>query len=136
MMLDRDGSVLATTGPVRSSDARLRRAQALAGHSGADLFIARELIRRKVAGQGQVVRHNLLDSGTGDVISQYGQTLTSADTLDAIRLIESRTAAAYWAAWQDLPIMFPKADLRRVPDHWCTFGTLSAPLLRNLRINT
>jgi hypothetical protein len=30
VMLDRDGSVLATTGPVRSSDAKLRRAQALA----------------------------------------------------------------------------------------------------------
>src|ERR1039458_1979109 len=28
VMLERDGSVLATTGPVRSSDAKLRRAQA------------------------------------------------------------------------------------------------------------
>src|SRR5262249_37453327 len=34
VMLERDGSVLATTGPVRSSDARLRRAQSLAGQSG------------------------------------------------------------------------------------------------------
>ena len=32
IMLERDGSVLATTGPVRSSDSRLRRAQALANH--------------------------------------------------------------------------------------------------------
>src|SRR6202163_2250124 len=30
VMLDRNGSVLATTGPVRPSDARLRRAQSLA----------------------------------------------------------------------------------------------------------
>src|SRR5437868_11854600 len=30
VMLDRDGSVLATTGPVRPSDAKLRRAQAFA----------------------------------------------------------------------------------------------------------
>ena len=35
VMLDPDGSVLATTGPVRPSDAKLRRAQALAHHSGA-----------------------------------------------------------------------------------------------------
>jgi hypothetical protein len=34
VMLERDGSVLAVTGPVRSSDARLRRAQALANESG------------------------------------------------------------------------------------------------------
>src|SRR5579864_742435 len=33
VMLDRDGSVLATTGPVRSSDAKLRRAQSLAHSS-------------------------------------------------------------------------------------------------------
>src|SRR5437867_3460976 len=41
VMLDRDGSVLATTGPVRLSDAKLRRAQALAIHSGVSLKIAR-----------------------------------------------------------------------------------------------
>src|SRR5437868_4555365 len=48
VMLERDGSVLATTGPVRSSDARLRRAQALAGESGMAIQIARELIARKL----------------------------------------------------------------------------------------
>src|SRR5438309_7954891 len=47
VMLNRDGSVLASTGPVRPSDARLRRAQALADQSGAALHIARELISRK-----------------------------------------------------------------------------------------
>src|ERR1700724_4825013 len=48
VMLDRDGSVLATTGPVRSADAKLRRAQALAHHSGASLRVSRELILRKL----------------------------------------------------------------------------------------
>src|SRR5437762_8516053 len=38
-MLERDGSVLAATGPVRSSDAKLRRAQALAPSTGAALRI-------------------------------------------------------------------------------------------------
>src|ERR1035438_6295082 len=37
VMLDRDGSVLATTGPVRSSDAKLRRAQSLAPSNGTAL---------------------------------------------------------------------------------------------------
>src|SRR5215469_6327330 len=37
VMLERDGSVLVTTGPVRPSDARLRRAQALAHQSGVAL---------------------------------------------------------------------------------------------------
>src|SRR3989442_3473557 len=55
VMLDRDGSVLATTGPVRPSDARLRRAQALAHQSGVAVRIARELIYRKLSGQEQLV---------------------------------------------------------------------------------
>jgi hypothetical protein len=40
-MLNRDGSVLVNTGPVRSSDVRLRRAQALAHVSGAALLQGR-----------------------------------------------------------------------------------------------
>jgi CRISPR associated protein, Cas1 family len=47
VMLDRAGSVLVTTGPVRPSDARLRRAQSLAQESGAALKIAIELIKQR-----------------------------------------------------------------------------------------
>src|SRR5712692_522191 len=39
VMLNRDGSVLATTGPVRPSDSRLRRAQSLAHQTGAAVQI-------------------------------------------------------------------------------------------------
>src|SRR5690242_10973483 len=60
VMLERNGKVLATTGPVRSSDARLRRAQALAGQSGTALLIAREIIDKKLAAQANVARHKLL----------------------------------------------------------------------------
>src|SRR5580693_7833726 len=68
VMLERDGSVLATTGPVRPSDAKLRRAQALAHSSGAALRITRELIRQKLAGQERVARHKLLDTATAETI--------------------------------------------------------------------
>jgi CRISPR/Cas system-associated endonuclease Cas1 len=63
-MLDRDGSVLVTTGPARSSEARLRRAQALAHASGAALRITRELIRQKLTGQELVARNKLVDTKT------------------------------------------------------------------------
>src|SRR5579862_7977734 len=46
VMLERDGSVLATTGPVRSSDAKLRRAQSLASTNGTALEISKQLIKR------------------------------------------------------------------------------------------
>jgi len=134
VMLERDGSVLATTGPVRPSDARLRRAQALAGRSGTGLRIARELISRKLVGQEQVARHGLLDATTAEAIARFREALATADTMEAIRLLESRAGAAYWTAWHNLPITFPKNDLRRVPDHWRTFGTRKSPLSGSPRL--
>src|SRR5947207_10384775 len=48
VMLDRLGNIRVVTGPGSSSEARLRRAQALAPGSGKALPIARELIRAKL----------------------------------------------------------------------------------------
>src|SRR5208282_4591583 len=96
VMLERNGKVLCVTGPVRSSDARLRRAQALAGQSEIGIEIARELIDKKLAGQEQVVRRRLLSEASADTISRYRAELPNAATLDRIRLIESRAAVAYW----------------------------------------
>src|SRR5437870_5915872 len=95
VMLERDGKVLATTGPVRPSDAKLRRAQALAAQSGADLKIARELISRKLAGQEQVVRTKLRDLPTADTIAILRAALPNTTKLDEIRLLESQGAAIY-----------------------------------------
>ena len=134
VMLERDGSVLATTGPVRSSDAKLRRAQALAHHSGASLRITRELIIRKLNGQEQVARLKLLDSKTADTIAKFRAEVPTADSITTIRLIESQAARAYWSAWSTLPINFPKNDRKRVPDHWCSFGTRVSPLTGSPRL--
>ncbi len=98
VLLERDGSVLATTGPVRSSDAKLRRAQALAHTSGAALRITRELISQKLAGQERVARHKLLDSTTADTIAQFRAGVPTGDNIVTIRLIESQGARAYWSA--------------------------------------
>ena|ERR1700722_921547 len=134
VMLDRDGSVLATTGPVRPSDARLRRAQALAGKSGAALEIARELIGQKVAAQEKLARESLLDETTAKLIAQICPLISTAQSIEAVRLLEARAAHAYWSAWRILPINFPKKDLHRVPDHWRTFGTRVSPLTGSPRL--
>src|SRR5712664_1645035 len=116
IMLERDGSVLVTTGPVRASDARLRRAQALASQSGAALRIARELIDKKLLGQERVARHKLLVTDTADRIARYRDELAEADSPERIRLIESQAAGAYWASWRTLPINFPRKDEPKIPD--------------------
>ena len=134
VMLERDGTVLLTTGPVRSSEAKLRRAQALAHSSGAALRISRELVNRKLDGQEQVARHKLLDTSTADAIGRFKGELPKADSINSIRLIESQAARAYWSSWRTLPVNFPKNDLARIPDHWCSFGARVSPLTGSPRL--
>ncbi len=134
VMLERNGKVLATTGPVRPSDAKLRRAQAIAHSSGAALHISRELINRKLAAQEEVARNKLLDTSTANVIARFRADLPSADSLSTIRLIESQAARAYWSAWSSLPINFPKNQLPRLPIHWLSFGARVSPLTGSPRL--
>jgi CRISPR-associated endonuclease Cas1 len=133
-MLERDGTVLATTGPIRPSEAKLRRAQALAHSFGAALQISRELISRKLAAQKEVARHKLLDTSTANIIGQLRAELPNTETINSIRLIESQAARAYWSAWSTLPINFPKNQLPRVPAHWLSFGARVSPLTGSPRL--
>jgi CRISPR-associated endonuclease Cas1 len=134
VMLQANGKVLANTGPVRPSEAKLRRAQALAHTSGTAIRIARELISRKLDGQEHVARHNLLDTTTADTIARFKAELSTAGSISSVRLIESQAARAYWSAWSTLPINFPKYDLPRIPDHWNSFGARVSPLTGSPRL--
>jgi CRISPR-associated endonuclease Cas1 len=134
VMLDRDGSVIVTTGPVRPSDARLRRAQALAHQSGIAVEIARQLISEKLAAQEKLARDGLNNSAAAQRIARAREAIYTASTIKAIRLLESHGASAYWNAWKFLPINFPRQDLRRVPDHWRSFGNRFSPLTGSPRL--
>jgi CRISPR-associated endonuclease Cas1 len=127
-MLDRDGSVLATTGPVSASDARLRRAQACVAGSEVAVPIVRELISQKLTGQEYVARKSLGDVEAADSIARYRGQLSGAETVHAISFIESQGANVYWGAWRNREVAFPKKDLARVPEHWLTFGPRHSPL--------
>jgi CRISPR-associated endonuclease Cas1 len=134
VMLHPDGTVLATTGPVRPSESKLRRAQALAHSSGAAIRISRELIARKLLGQEEVSRNKLLDTRTADSIARFRAELPTAIDIRSIRLIESQAARVYWSAWSTLPINFPKSDLPRTPDHWLSFGARVSSLTGSPRL--
>lgn len=135
VMLERDGSVLAVTGPVRPSDARLRRAQALANTNGIALEISKGLVRQKVAAQEQLARGKLNDSKAANLIAANQAAVGEAQTIEALRLSESRAAHAYWSAWRNVPVLFPKRDLPRVPEHWQRFGTRISPLTGSPRLS-
>lgn len=133
-MLERDGKVLAVTGPVHPSDARLRRAQALANESGISLPIAVELISKKLAGQEQVARTKLLDPAVAQAIAHLRSAVRDADELQDVRKLEAQAAAVYWSAWYQLPVTFPRKELPRVPEHWRAFGTRKSPLSGSPRL--
>jgi CRISPR-associated endonuclease Cas1 len=128
VMLERDGSVLVSTGPASSSDARLRRAQALATQSGAGSRIIKALISAKLAGQERIARDSLNNPEAAEKIANARTSLALAATISAIRGLEARAALAYWHAWRDTQVSFPSVDLRRVPEHWRTFGTRISPI--------
>ena len=128
VMLERDGTVLATTGPVRPSDIRLRRAQALAHQTGAAFRISRELIDRKLAGQERVAWQSLGNLEASKTIQAIRSELAEVESIDAIRSVEPRAARVYWKAWQSVSINFPEKDLPRVPEHWRNFDTRASAL--------
>lgn len=134
VMLDRDGSVVLSTGPVRASDVRLRRAQAFAFQSGAALQISRELIEQKLAGQERNARDVLMDSAAADAIAEQRTALPHAKSTDQVRLIEAKGAGAYWAAWRAVEIEFPRLDAARVPDHWRAFDSRLSPVTGSARL--
>jgi len=127
-MLDRMGKVLFVTGPTAPSDARLRLAQARALSNGTALAISKDLISAKLRGQETLTRDNLKNSTTADAIARFRVRLDNADHLDSVRTLEAYAAVAYWNAWRDVPILWPKSDLRKVPAHWRVFGTRASPL--------
>jgi CRISPR-associated endonuclease Cas1 len=134
VMLERDGSVFSVSGPVGPSDARLRRAQSLSHQSGASVRISRELIFRKLDEQERLIRDTFRDPVIAQTIACMRAALSTATTIQAIRQLESQAAQAYWSAWRTFPINFPTADVRRVPEHWQTFGTRKSPLTGSPRL--
>ncbi len=136
VMIDRIGKVRVVTGPASSSEAWLRRAQAVALTNGAALQIARELISVKLSGQENLVREKLKNIAAADSISLLRHRLDNAEDLGAVRGIESRAAAEYWNAWRDVTVLFPRKDVGRVPAHWLVFGTRHSALSGGPRLAT
>ncbi len=131
---ERDGRVLSVVGPAGSSDAKLRRAQAVAITNGVGLEICRTLIDAKIQGQENVLREHLNCQPAADAIARLRNRLSSAGSFDAIRNLEANAASSYFREWRDLPVSWPKADLQKIPDHWRFVGSRQSPLTGGPRL--
>jgi CRISPR-associated endonuclease Cas1 len=133
-MLERDGKVLATTGPVKPSDARLRRSQGLAHESGIALRIARELISEKLLAQENVVKTYFKESPFSSDILAARKLVLRATSSEEIRRWEAKGAKAYWSAMREVPVNFSKSDSSKIPEHWRRFGSRISPLTNSPRL--
>ena len=87
-MLERDGAVLATTGPVRPSDARLRRAQSLSWGSIRRGSGDRQGVNeRKLAGQKRLTLQCFWGfcSGKKDCVGSCGTKRSARKKVEEIR---------------------------------------------------
>jgi CRISPR-associated endonuclease Cas1 len=123
VQLGASGELIASGAPRALDDIRLRRAQAVAALTGAGLEIARTLLREKLSGQRRVIDSLGGYRSVSEAIVDATEILESATTIDELRFIESRAAAAYWSAWEATRVHFAGRDAKHVPTHWRTFGT-------------
>lgn len=128
LMIERNGKVQCVTGPTAPSDARLRRSQSLALGNGVGKEICRSLIDAKLKGQERLVREQLRDSAAAEEIASFRDQLAGAESAEAIRWLEAHAASAYFGALRDVPVLWPKADLARIPRRWLTVGSRHSPL--------
>jgi CRISPR-associated endonuclease Cas1 len=128
LMVERNGKVQCVTGPTAPTDARLRRSQSLAFGNGVGREICHSLIDAKLKGQERLVREQLRDSAAAEEIASFRDRLAVAESVEAIRWLEAHAASAYFGALRDVPVLWPKADVSRIPRHWLTVGSRHSPL--------
>jgi CRISPR-associated endonuclease Cas1 len=81
-----------------------------------------------------VAREKLREPGVANKISASRAAVPTIEKKSDLLLIESQAANAYWSAWRNLPVQFPKTDLQRVPEHWRTFGPHTSQLTGSPRL--
>ncbi len=130
VQIDRDGKVIAATGPVELDDARLRRAQAIATTHGTDVVVARDLLSQKLAGQAAVLDRFGTEQATeaASRVRQLANDLAAAGTPDRLRLVEAHAAGLYWGVWAGVPVRFGRRDTAKVPEGWQAFDGRASPL--------
>jgi CRISPR/Cas system-associated endonuclease Cas1 len=122
VQIDNDSELIIAAGTSSLNDARLRRAQALASSNKIGLEIGRELLREKLKGQANVLKRLSTPTRTFFSIPGLIKELSDNESADDLRRTEAQAAIIYWSAWSDIPVKFEPKDVKRVPDHWFTFG--------------
>jgi CRISPR-associated endonuclease Cas1 len=138
VVIDGDGTVIASTAPQRINDPRLRRLQALAIGTPIGVEITRELLGRKVEGQRRVLATiGALDPVKASAFDEFLGRIAEARSIEECLGAESVSAAHYFRAWESrVAARFVKRDAAAVPQHWRAFGGRSSHITGNPRTAT
>jgi CRISPR/Cas system-associated endonuclease Cas1 len=107
-VIDKRGKALMVCSPVAPSVSKLRRAQSLALTNGVALAISKEIISEKLADQAALVRDILNNPTIADTIARIKAELSSAESIEAVRLVEARGSKKYWSAWTGVAIRWAR----------------------------
>jgi len=158
MMIDGRGNLMQSLTPEHESYAALRRAQYYAVDTGMDLYIAREIVRKKIDAQVATLKKKLfpyertpIRQSVERVITESGFEMPDTEepstfhpvwyyleelllelpnmkSLDTIRMVEARCGVIYWYAFLGMPIKWTSTDTKKVPPHWLHITRRASPL--------
>jgi CRISPR-associated endonuclease Cas1 len=124
--LNYDGTPLVVSVPRHAVPAALRRKQAaLSVESGLGASIARCLIRSKVAGQIEVLRHFSAQAAAAEA-NAFAARITPHISASELLGIEGMVSSVYWQSLASRPLRFGRRQ--SVPDHWKSFGARRSTL--------
>jgi len=132
LLLDRRGNLAAAVDAVGGAGLNFELSARLARLTQAQqVTIARGLIYRKLGEQiatlesfpSSVARYVAVSR-----IESNQKALDVTKSIDAIRVIEARAAAAYFRLWQRLPLKWKGLGSRPVPAEWLSIGLRSSAL--------
>jgi CRISPR-associated endonuclease Cas1 len=122
IQLNADGDVVTVGAAAQLNDVRLRRRQALAGNNAVGLSLAKRFIGEKISGHVKVLRHLPHGEQLIPALEAMLLLVKQARTIDRVRYVEARAAAAYWTCWEQVPVPFPKREITKIPNHWLRVG--------------
>jgi CRISP-associated protein Cas1 len=134
--LDTNGELIAASVANGPDLAALRRAQALAATGPAGVEIARGILATKIEGQRALLDELPGGSDAVEPVEWALREIEHAEDLPRLLAAEAHAAAAYWQAWSQLPIPFPPAETRKLPEHWTVFGQRASLITGGPRLAT
>ena len=131
-IIDNDGEITTSFDPSNRSCSALKKAQALAHHTGADKTIAEYLITKKIEGQIAALRYIIKTYENSDLhrekskktietisfIDNSKRGLREISDVEDALLFEGSVAYMYWRMWEGIPLKWFKSAVQRAPEHW------------------